>query len=99
MHAHIPYRVYRRLADAELHMSIVHGARGRGVASDLRNQLTLKPRTLIYFRSRIIQTPISPTLSYLDDRNQIKINAILLSESRAAPLTRRRPYKSRALQH
>jgi len=41
LHAHLPRRVHRRLADEELHLPFVHGARRIGPLVNLRSQLTL----------------------------------------------------------
>lgn len=41
LHAHLPHGLYRRLADAILHLSLLHGARGCRPALHLRDQLML----------------------------------------------------------
>lgn len=40
LHAHLPHVLHRRLAHEESHLSQLHGTGGRGIADELRNQLS-----------------------------------------------------------
>ena len=41
VHAHVPLAVHRRLADAVVHLPVLHGARRRRAADDVSNELEL----------------------------------------------------------